>query len=141
MRRLGCLLALVLLSACAMTPPAAPGSPSADHTPSPQQTRYRTIAPAPSGTPVDLPASRLAAITSDLRGRGVTGDVVVISAENVRFTDGSLGCPQPGVQYTQALVDGMRVVVEVGGRRFDYRFGADDAPQLCERRPRAVRTK
>ena len=141
MRRLGCLLALVLLSGCAVTPPAAPGAPSAEPTPTPQQTRYRTIAPVPSGTPVNLPANLLAAITADLRGRGVTGDVVVISAENVRFNDGSLGCPQPGKQYTQALVDGMRVIVEVGGRRFDYRFGADDAPQLCERLPRALRTR
>lgn len=99
------------------------------------------MTPVPSGTPANLPASRLAAITSDLRGRGVAGDVAVISAENVRFKDGSLGCPQPGVQYTQALVNGMRVVVEADGRRYDYRFGNGDAPTLCERAvPRAARS-
>ena len=143
MRRIGCLVALALLSACTMNP--APASPEPEpSTPGPRPSRFLTTEPlpsAPSGTPVQLPEPRLAAIRSDLARRGVTGDVVVISAENVRFNDGSLGCPQPGVQYTQALVDGMRVVVEAGGRRYDYRFGTDDTAQLCERvRPGAMRS-
>lgn len=65
----------------------------------------------------------------------------VVSAENVRFNDGSLGCPQPGVQYIQAQVDGMRVIVEAGGKRYDYRFGQGDVPRLCERAvPGALRS-
>lgn len=129
MRRLGCLFALVLLSACSMTP--SPASPS------PQQSRFATTDPfpspsVPSGTPTTLTASQQAAIENDLRGRGETAAVVVVSAEKVTFNDGSLGCPRPGVQYTQALVDGMRVIVEAGGRRYDYRFGNGDVPVLCE---------
>ncbi len=143
MRRLGCLLALTLLSACSMTPPAGPEpQPS---TPSPQQTRFQTAPPlstAPSGTPTELPSQKLAAIESDLRGRGVTATpTTVVSAEKVRFNDGSLGCPQPGVQYTQAQIDGMRVIVEAGGKRYDYRFGQGDVPRLCERAvPGALRS-
>ena len=146
MRRIGCLLALALLSACTMTPAPASPEPSTPQqsTPSPQQSRFRTTEPLPSlppGTPVQLPEQRLEAIRADLRGRGVTGEVTVISAEKVRFNDGSLGCPQPGVQYTQAQVDGMRVVVEAGGRRYDYRFGTGDTAQLCERAvPGAIRS-
>lgn len=137
MRRFGTLAALLLLAACAVTPPAA--------TPSPQPSRFQTAPPlplspsasAPSGTPGELSAARLDAIRTDLTNRGtaVTG-LRVVSAENVTFSDGSLGCPQPGVQYTQALVNGMRVVVEAAGRSFDYRFGTSDNPRLCEpRRP------
>lgn len=125
-----------------MTPPSGPESPQS--TPSPQQSRFQTAPPlpaTPSGTPTELPQQRLAAIESDLRGRGVTAAPTVVSAENVRFNDGSLGCPQPGVQYTQAQVDGMRVVVEAGGRRYDYRFGTGDTAQLCERAvPGAIRS-
>jgi hypothetical protein len=143
MRRLGCLFVLALVSACSMTPPGSSPGP-AQSSPSPGQSRFATTEPlpgTPAGTPVELPVQRLAAVTSDLRGRGVTGEVTVISAENVRFNDGSLGCPQPGVQYTQAQIDGMRVIVEAAGRRYDYRFGNGEVPLLCEQRlPGAVRS-
>ena len=142
MRRLGCLLALLVLSACSVTPPPSPEPRQSS--PGPQPSRFQTAPPlpsTPSGTPAELPPQRLAAIESELRGRGATGDIVVVSAENVRFNDGSLGCPRPGVQYTQALVDGMRVIVEADGRRYDYRFGQGDVPQLCDRAvPGAVRS-
>jgi hypothetical protein len=58
-------------------------------------------------------------------------DVTVVSAEPVTWGDGSLGCPQPGVMYTQALVDGYRVVVEAGGEQLDYRVGNGQV-RLCE---------
>ena len=38
-------------------------------------------------------------------------DLEVISAEEVTWPDGSLGCPEPGMSYTQALVDGSKVVL------------------------------
>ena len=114
--------------------------------PSPQVSRFATSGPmpsvtTPSGVPATLSAARLDAIRSDLSGRGVTGEVTVVSAESVTFSDGSLGCPQPGVSYTQAQVEGMRVVVEVAGQSYDYRFGRGDTPRLCEQpRPGAAST-
>ncbi len=87
----------------------------------------------PSGTPATVSDVRLQAIRTDLTGRGTTADQLqVVSAERVTFNDGSLGCPQPGVQYTQAQVDGLRVVVLAAGRMFDYRFGKSDTPRLCK---------
>ena len=47
-------------------------------------------------------------------------DVAVVTAEAVTWNDGSLGCPEPGMMYTQALVDGYRVVVEAGGTEYHY---------------------
>lgn len=132
MRRLGCLFALALLSACSMTAPSPSPEPSPS-SPGSQQSGSASPRPGdPSGSPVAVPPARLAAITADLRTRGVRDEVAVVSAESVRFNDGSLGCPQPGVQYTQAQVDGMRVVVEAGGRQYDYRFGRTDKPRLCQ---------
>ncbi len=58
--------------------------------------------------------------------------VQVAVAESVTWSDGSLGCPQPGMFYTQALVDGSRVVLEHGGRFFAYHTGLDEKPFLCE---------
>ncbi|HEY5890652.1 MAG TPA: hypothetical protein VIW94_08125 [Acidimicrobiia bacterium] len=59
-------------------------------------------------------------------------DITVVVAEAVTWPDGSLGCPQPGVFYTQALVDGSRVLLESGGRLYAYHAGADGEPFLCE---------
>ena len=86
----------------------------------------------PSGTPTEVPDARWDAIVADLASRGVTGEPELVSAESVSWPNGALGCPKPGMAYTQALVDGMRVVVEVDGATYDYRFGRGDAPVLCE---------
>ncbi len=48
------------------------------------------------------------------------------------WNDGSLGCPQPGQLYTQALVDGFQVVLEVDDEQFDYRVGSGTDVRLCE---------
>ena len=58
--------------------------------------------------------------------------LVIVSAEAVTWNDGALGCPKPGVMYTQALVDGFRVVVASGDRHLDYRMSQTGDPRLCE---------
>jgi hypothetical protein len=81
---------------------------------------------------VDLPASVVDPVVADVaRLAGVPLDqVVVVSAEAVTFPDGSLGCPQPGMVYTQAMVDGYKVVAEAGGKTYDYR-GTGTTFRLC----------
>lgn len=44
----------------------------------------------------------------------------VVAVERVTWRDGSLGCPQPEMAYTQALVPGWRVKLAAGDRSFDY---------------------
>lgn len=58
--------------------------------------------------------------------------VTVVVAESKTWPDGSLGCPQPGMSYTQALVDGSRVLLEAEGRLYAYHAGPDGEPFLCE---------
>ena len=59
-------------------------------------------------------------------------DIVVLSEENVTWRDGSLGCPRPGMMYTQALVEGSRIVLRAGGRDYSYHSGAGKPPFYCE---------
>jgi hypothetical protein len=90
----------------------------------------------PSGAPVngEVPERVLAAILEDAARR--TGadpaTATILRAEAVTWSDGSLGCPEPGMFYTQALVDGYWVVLELGGTTLDYRVGARGAFRLCE---------
>lgn len=58
-------------------------------------------------------------------------DVEILIAEAVTWNDGSLGCPQPGVMYTQALVDGYRVVVEAGGGEYHYHAAETGGATYC----------
>ncbi len=53
------------------------------------------------------------------------------SARTGVWNDGSWGCPQPGSFSTQALEQGMAVIVEVDGVQYDYRFGSGPTPRLC----------
>lgn len=58
--------------------------------------------------------------------------VSVVSVEATTWPDGALGCPQDGMLYTQALVDGHRVVVAAGGTTLDYRVTGPGAFRVCE---------
>jgi hypothetical protein len=102
-------------------PSAVPGSPE----PSSQ---------SGGGGDVSLPPSIIDPIVADAAARlGVDPSVVtIVSAHAETFSDGSLGCPQPGMMYTQALVDGYQVVVEANGTQLDYRGSGPGQFRLCE---------
>jgi hypothetical protein len=57
--------------------------------------------------------------------------LTIIRAEPVVWNDGSLGCPEPGMMYTQALVNGYWVVIDAGGRTYDFRVDAGGRFHLC----------
>ncbi len=59
-------------------------------------------------------------------------EVEVFTAEAVTWNDGSLGCPQPGMSYTQALVPGYRVVLEVDGEQLHFHSDSSGEFGLCE---------
>ena len=59
---------------------------------------------------------------ADLAGRtGVSQDSITVrSARSVTWADSALGCPQPGMSYTETLQDGLRVVLEAEGIVYYY---------------------
>jgi len=59
-------------------------------------------------------------------------EVTLVSLEAKEFNDSSLGCPEPGMSYLQALTPGHRVVLEADGRRFDVRVSAGHG-RICHR--------
>lgn len=58
-------------------------------------------------------------------------EIEVVSVEEVTWRDGSLGCPQPDRAYTQALVNGTRIVLQAEGRAWHYHSGGGREPFLC----------
>lgn len=87
----------------------------------------------PTGDPA-TPGPRVEPAVEDLATRlGVNPtDITVVSSEEVTWRDASLGCPEPGRMYAQVLTPGVRIVLEVNGRHFDYHAAAGKPPFLCE---------
>jgi hypothetical protein len=113
-------LALLVMGGCAETPTAQPAQ---------ENTVSDDAGTSPSGrTGVSADAVRDLSRRLDLTPEQIT----VVSAEEVTWRDGSLGCPQPGMMYTQALTDGSRVVLEAAGKRYEYHAGGQRPAFLCE---------
>lgn len=109
------------------TDPAEPSSPAATTPPS-------STGPTEDGTIGDVDEEMLDALieqASEETGVG-TDEITVITAESVTWSDGSLGCPEPGMAYTQALVPGYRVVLDVAGEEIHYHAGSHGSFFACD---------
>lgn len=96
-----------------------------------------TVPPSGEESPLtgEVPLDFVAEIVADAAARtGVAAeDILVTVAESVLWSDGSLGCPQPGEMYTQAIVEGFRVVVDTGDEgELDYRTGGTNFWIICD---------
>ena len=101
--------------------PASDGSADAPSLGSPQP--VSTVGLGPSQGTTDLPASIIDPVVDEIaRVAGATpAEVVVVSGDAVTFPDGGLGCPEPGMAYTQVQVDGYKIVAVANGTTYDYR--------------------
>jgi hypothetical protein len=106
----------------------------------PRAPPVRIPAPALNGQPEGQPVST-AAMPAELR-RAVVADaakrfkvaesaVVLTRAEQVTWTDGSLGCPEPGMMYTQSLVPGFRVVAKTAAGEQQYHTDTTGNLRTC----------
>ena len=81
----------------------------------------------------NVPAVMLEAALDDAASR-LSVDrtaIEVVSAAAVTWSDGSAGCPEPGMLYTQALVPGYRIVLQAGAQVLNYHAGRSGTPRVC----------
>lgn len=88
-----------------------------------------------SETSVELPAALRQNVLADAAQKsGVPqASLRIKSIEAVTWPDGSLGCPQPGAVYTQALVPGYRIVIEAEGKEYAYHAARQGRFELCRK--------
>lgn len=87
-------------------------------------------------TPYDSYVENLVALSRADLARRLSLDpaqIEVVDAASVTWPDGSLGCPQPGMMYTQVLVDGLRIRLRAGDQVYVYHSGGERPPFLCEK--------
>ena len=67
------------------------------------------------------------------RREGVDPVQVLVAAWSpVTWSDGSLGCPEPGMSYTQATVEGELLILRVAGGLFQYHARAGGPFAYCD---------
>ncbi|MBT8194172.1 MAG: hypothetical protein KJP22_12275 [Acidimicrobiia bacterium] len=81
----------------------------------------------------EVPSDILAAIVADAANHAGTAEseFSIVRSEQVVWNDGSLGCPEPGVYYTQATVSGYWVVLDLDGVQYDYRVRQNGLFRIC----------
>jgi hypothetical protein len=116
--------------------PAMPKRPPSAPKPSPASAAPEAIAVPPErlgpGRFLALEAAADIARADAARRAGVAvSEVLRVASERVTWADGSLGCPQPDVMYTQALVPGYRLRMRAQGREWSYHASERGALLFC----------
>jgi hypothetical protein len=126
-------LALLLASSALLASCGAPDE-GADPTTDPPVAEETTVDPTTSPSASPAPRDVVRAVDDLAAGLGVdAGEVEVVSVEEVTWRDGSRGCAQPGMAYTQALIDGSRITLRAGGRTYEYHSGGSQPPARCDK--------
>jgi hypothetical protein len=130
-RTLIVLCAVIASSRALATEPASPRAIAP-----PTRIPYTQPADSPGGeaiaTSVMPRAVRRAVVADAARRFKVSESAVVLArAEQLTWNDGSLGCPQPGQMYTQALVPGFRVVARTTEGEFLYHTDSHGQVLVC----------
>jgi hypothetical protein len=86
----------------------------------------------PTPQALDLNQS-IAAARSDLAGRlnRAPERIEIVEARSVTWPNGALGCPEPDMMYTQALVPGFYIRLQAGDQTYAYHAGRDGQPFAC----------
>ncbi len=90
----------------------------------------RTISAAEGQTlaEIDPVAAELIGVAQRVLGQQLnlpTRRIVLEDIQTVTWPDSGLGCPQPGTQYQQSLVNGYRIVLTVGQNTYVYHTDFD----------------
>jgi len=59
-------------------------------------------------------------------------ELTVVYAQRVTWPDGAIGCPEPDKVYTQALVEGYRIVVDTPEGEVVFHGADDGEPNRCD---------
>jgi hypothetical protein len=127
--RIGLIAALWVVGGCSATGGgSSSGPPPSNDRESLQPASVQPSRVPPSGSvgspgPMDLPASIIDPVVAEVaRLANVPVDQVTVkSAEGMTFPNGGLGCPEPGMAYTQVMVDGFKIVADAAGTTYDFR--------------------
>jgi hypothetical protein len=132
---------MFLLLACGQMTPAsqqneATASPIESQQNSTPSTEGSTNQMTPSlPTPADPRLQNLIGmIKTDLANRQAVAveEIILLETMEVEWSDSSLDCPQPGMEYLQVITPGYRIVLQVNDQTYEYHTNRDAYFVYCE---------
>ena len=116
--------------------PTNPSDTSNDDTNNPTKPKeldVKSLSPEIQGLVTKIVPDLLSKLSSQTPKVNAT-DIKVIKVEAVDWNDGSLGCPEPGMNYTQAIVPGYSVILSVNNREnYEYHTNKSNVFVLCKK--------
>jgi hypothetical protein len=120
---------VVALAACKVTEDAQPPSPSPAEDNQAKESPAETVQP-----PMNLNGQVAFAMKDLARRLDVPTEAVKLSgASRVNWRSGALGCPEPGTSYTEALVPGSAIYLQVDKTLHAYHARLAGEPFYCPR--------
>ena len=58
--------------------------------------------------------------------------ITLIAITEAEWSDSSLGCPQPGMDYLQVITPGYLILLENNGTQYEYHSNRDTFAVYCE---------
>ena len=151
-RRFLLLIIAIFLSGCGsleMFPTEPPALPTLENiltdVPQPLPTIVQ-LTPLPTKDGTQMPVPILPAAPSELLDRLIeqaiqdlaqrlsisAGQISIIQAREVVWSDSSLGCPQPGMMYLMVLSPGFQIILSDGSREYHYHASQVSPVFYCE---------
>jgi hypothetical protein len=59
-------------------------------------------------------------------------DITLVGVEAVEWSDSSLGCPRPGMNYLQVITPGYRILLEAQGNSYEYHSDQSSRVVRCD---------
>jgi hypothetical protein len=59
-------------------------------------------------------------------------DITLVGVEAVEWSDSSLGCPRPGMNYLQVITPGYRISLEAQGKGYEYHSDQSSRVVRCD---------
>jgi hypothetical protein len=59
-------------------------------------------------------------------------DTTLVTIAPIEWSDGSLGCPKPGMNYLQVITPGYQITLEAQGQRYEYHTDLRGAVVRCD---------
>ena len=74
----------------------------------------------------DILSQKVSAAVADVSNRtGISADAITVTkASIVNWGSSAVGCPREGMNYTQAIVPGVLLLLEAGGKIYRYHGGS-----------------
>ena len=121
--------AALWLPACALTAGTTVPADRAENAQPAQRAGF--VQPGPGGVVAQVAVEETVREDALRAWPGAQRAQLQVHTDAVNWADGSLGCPQPGQTYTQAMVAGWRLVVRGMGREAVYHASQRGQWLLC----------